>query len=279
MLKSCTLCGHRCQVNRRSGQKGRCRSTDEILISSYGPHFGEEGPVSGWAGSGTIFLSGCNLDCVFCQNAEISQLGQGITVSPERLAEIMVSLQNMGCHNINLVSPTHYVPGLLNAIYLAAEAGLTLPIVYNSGGYDSLETIDLLDGIVDIYMPDMKYGDATVGFQYSRCVDYPAVNLAAVKRMFDQVGDLKISEQGIAEQGLLIRHLVLPNGMAGTGEVLRFVAQNLSTNTYINLMDQYYPAYKAHQYPDINRKLTNREFQEAITLAEEHGLKRIDGFV
>ncbi len=247
------------------------------MVSSYGPHFGEEAPLVGQYGSGTIFFTHCNLRCAFCQNYTISQLGEGNTVGSEELAEIMLSLQKRGCHNINLVSPTHVVPHILDALELAASMGLHLPLVYNSGGYDAEETLKLLDGIVDIYMPDMKYSDKKTAEQLSGVIDYPKVNRAAIKEMHRQVGDLQI-EQGIARRGLLVRHLVLPNRLAGTKEVLRFLAREVSANTYLNIMVQYHPCYRAFDIPLLARPVLRQEFHEAIELAHQQGLDRLDKY-
>ena len=247
-----------------------------MVISSYGPHFGEEAPLVGRRGSGTIFFTYCNLRCVFCQNYTISQLGEGRAVDREELAGMMLSLQARGCHNINLVSPTHVVPYILDALELAVSRGLHLPLVYNSGGYDSVETLGLLDGIVDIYMPDMKYSDEKTAEQLSGIKDYPKVNKAAVKEMHRQVGDLEIDKQGVAQRGLLVRHLVLPNRLAGTQEVVRFLAQEISTNTYLNIMAQYHPGYKAFDIPQLARAVNRQEFLEAIDLAHQQGLNRLD---
>ncbi len=246
------------------------------MISSYGAHFGEEAPLVGKHGSGTIFFTYCNLRCVFCQNYTISQLGEGNKTDKEELARIMLSLQARGCHNINLVSPTHVVPYILDALELAASMGLHLPLVYNSGGCDSVETLELLDGIVDIYMPDMKYSDEKTAEQLSGIKDYPKVNRAAIKEMHRQVGDLQIDEEGIAQRGLLVRHLVLPNRLAGTGEVVRFLAQEVSTNTYLNIMAQYHPCHKAFDIPLLSRPVLRQEFQEALGLAHQQGLERLD---
>ncbi len=246
------------------------------MVSSYGPHFGEEAPLVGRHGSGTIFFTSCNLRCVFCQNYTISQLGEGSKIDNEELAGMMLSLQARGCHNINLVSPTHVVPYILDALELAAGMGLYLPLVYNSGGYDSVETLQLLDGIVDIYMPDMKYSDAKTAEELSGIKDYPSINKAAIKEMRRQVGDLEIDEEGIARRGLLVRHLVLPNRLAGTEEVMRFLAQEVSTNTYINIMAQYHPCHKAFDVPQLSRSVNHREFCEAINLAHQQGLDRLD---
>ncbi|GAH79808.1 unnamed protein product, partial [marine sediment metagenome] len=230
------LCPRHCGVNRLAGKSGKCHITSQVVISSYGPHFGEEAPLVGKHGSGTIFFTYCNLQCVFCQNYAISQLGEGRAVDSEELAGMMLSLQAKGCHNINLVSPTHVVPYIVDALELAVSKGLYLPLVYNSGGYDSVETLGLLDGIIDIYMPDMKYSDEKTAEQLSGIKDYPKVNKAAVKEMHRQVGDLQMDKQGVAHRGLLVRHLVLPDRLAGTQEVVRFLAQEVSTNTYLNIM-------------------------------------------
>ncbi len=258
-----------------AGEKGKCQVTDQALVSSYGPHFGEEAPLVGRRGSGTIFFSYCNLKCIFCQNYTISQLGEGVPVSKEELARIMLSLQEKGCHNVNLVSPTHVVPHILEALELAVEQGLRLPLVYNTGGYDSLETLKLLDGVVDIYMPDMKYSDEKVAEKLSGVKNYPQVNRAAVKEMHRQVGDLEIVD-GIARRGLLVRHLVLPNNLAGTHEIVRFLAQEISPNTYLNIMAQYHPCYRAYELPELGRPITEEEFIRAQEEALRAGLKRLD---
>ncbi len=247
-----------------------------MMVSSYGPHFGEEAPLVGRHGSGTIFFTYCNLRCIFCQNYTISQLGEGSPVTREQLVQMMLFLQARGCHNINLVSPTHVVPYIVEALELAAGNGLCLPLVYNSGGYDSVETLRLLDGIVDIYMPDMKYSDGEIAGQLSGVKDYPLVNRAAIKEMHRQVGDLQIDGQGVAYRGLLVRHLVLPNGLAGTKGVARFLAREVSTNTYLNIMAQYHPCYRAFDRPQLGRPLNRQEFNEAIDLAQEQGLHRLD---
>ena len=232
----------------------------------------------GQHGSGTIFFTYCNLRCVFCQNYTISQSGEGSTIDRETLTRMMLSLQARGCHNINLVSPTHVVPHVLDALELAAGMGLHLPLVYNSGGYDAVETLELLDGIVDIYMPDMKYSDEKTAEQLSGIKNYPAVNKAAIKEMHRQVGDLQIDEQGIAQRGLLVRHLVLPNRLAGTGEIVSFLAQEVSNNTYLNIMAQYHPCYQAFDIPSLSRPLLRQEFQEALDLARQQGLSRLDKY-
>ena len=276
MLAECCLCPRHCGVNRLIGESGKCRTTSQAMVSSYGPHFGEEAPLVGRHGSGTIFFTFCNLRCIFCQNYSISQLGEGSVVGSEELAKMMLSLQAKGCHNINLVSPTHVVPCIMEALELAASDGLYLPLVYNTGGYDSVETLELLGGVVDIYMPDMKYSDEKTAEQLSGIKDYPQANQAAVKEMHRQVGDLQLDESGVAQRGLLVRHLVLPNRLAGTGEVVRFLAQEISTNTYLNIMAQYRPCYKAFDIPQLARPLNRQEFSEAIDLAHQHGLSRLD---
>ncbi len=277
MLKSCKLCPRECKIDKTARKRGFCRTGDKPFVSSWGPHFGEERPLVGSHGSGTIFFGYCNLGCIFCQNYEISHLGEGKEISVERLAEIMIELQNTGCHNINLVTPTHQMPMILRALSIAAQQGLAVPIVYNCGGYESLEAIKLLDGVVDIYMPDFKYADLEMSLRFSKAKDYPAVAKAVIKEMHRQVGDLVTDESGIALRGLLLRHLVLPEGIAGTREVVRFIAEEISKNTYINIMDQYYPCYKAFDHPPLDRRITREEFREAIRLAREAGLTRIDG--
>ncbi len=277
MLRSCRLCPRECKVDRTAGKQGFCRTGGEPFVSSWGPHFGEERPLVGSHGSGTIFFGNCNLGCIFCQNYEISHLGQGRKMSVDRLAEVMLELQGMGCHNINLVTPTHQMPMILRALSIAARAGLAVPIVYNCGGYESLEAIKLLDGVVDIYMPDFKYSDPAMSFKYSKAKDYPAVAKAVIKEMHCQVGDLAMGESGIALRGLLLRHLVLPGGIAGTREVVRFIAGEISKNTYVNIMDQYHPCYRAFDHPPLDRRITREEFAEGIKLAIEAGLTRIDG--
>ena len=269
------MCPRRCGVNRLAGESGECQVSTQVVVSSYGPHFGEEAPLVGGHGSGTIFFTYCNLHCSFCQNYTISQLGEGSPIDKEKLAKMMLSLQTKGCHNINLVSPTHVVPHILDALELAATKGLYLPLVYNSGGYDTIETLELLDGVVDIYMPDMKYSDEKIAEQLSGIKDYPKINKATVREMHRQVGDLQLDEQGIAQRGLLVRHLVLPNKLAGTEEVVRFLAEEVSANTYLNIMAQYHPCYKAFDMPQLARPLLRQEFYEAIDLAHQQGLYRV----
>lgn len=272
LLGSCALCARRCGVDRTKGEKGFCRSGMEPLVSSFFPHFGEEDPLRGSHGSGTVFLAQCNLRCIYCQNWELSHLGEGEPLTTEELARAMLHLQRLGCHNINFVTPTHFAPQLIEAVRLAAEKGLSLPIVWNCGGYESVEVLRLLEGIVDIYMPDIKYGQEDPARKYSAAPDYFEVAKAAVREMHRQVGDLQV-EGGLAVRGLLIRHLVLPNGLAGSREVLEFIAQ-LSRESYVNIMDQYHPCYKAHDYPELARRITRAEYDEVIALAESLGLSR-----
>jgi len=257
-------------------KKAVCRTGERAVVSSYHAHFGEESPLVGYHGSGTIFFSWCNLRCQFCQNYEISQLGHGREVEPEELALMMLHLQGQGCHNINFVSPTHVVPQILAALALATEKGLRVPLVYNTGGYDHLETLALLDGVIDIYMPDMKYSDEATARRLSKIKSYPGVNRQAVKEMHRQVGDLVLDEKGIAQRGLLVRHLVLPRGLAGTSQVVEFLAKEISTDTYLNVMDQYRPCYKTDQFPEISRRPTQQEIAEAVSLARRAGLTRLD---
>jgi putative pyruvate formate lyase activating enzyme len=276
-LADCDLCARYCHVNRFKTTKGAiCRTGERAVVNSYGPHHGEEDPLRGINGSGTIFFSWCSLRCVFCQNWEISHKGMGREVEAEELAGMMLSLQEQGCHNINFVTPSHVVAQIIAAINIAARRGLRLPLVYNSGGYDSPEALALLDGIIDIYMPDMKYGDSAIAHKYSRVRDYVEVNFAAVREMHRQVGDLQMDSQGIAQRGLLVRHLVLPGHLAGTDAVLAFLAREVSTHTYLNLMDQYHPCYRASENPPLDRDLSAAEYQEALELAERYGLKRLD---
>ena len=275
-LSCCTTCAWECKVDRRAGKMGICRTGEIARVSSYGAHMGEEDPLRGWAGSGTIFFSRCNLHCQFCQNYDISQTDAGQLTQPQEIAAMMLELQAAGCHNINLVSPSHVVPQIMAAVLIAAPAGLRLPLVYNTGGYDSSPTLALLDGVVDIYMPDMKYASPQIARHYSKIPGYPQVNQAGVREMHRQVGDLQIDERGIARRGLLVRHLILPNNLAGTQEILRFLAQEISQDTYLNLMDQYRPAFNARLYPRLNRRITAAEYKAALTMAADAGLCRLD---
>ena len=273
--KSCVLCPHHCRVNRFANERGFCRAGAQAVVSSYGPHFGEEAPLVGHGGSGTIFFSHCTLQCVFCQNCEISHYGIGDEVSPSELAWIMLSLQKKGCHNINLVSPTHYIPQIVHGLSLAVKEGLTLPLVYNTGGYDDLDTLKLLAGIVDIYMPDLKFGDNERAKKYTKAANYFDLATVAVKEMHRQVGCLKLDERQIAYRGLLIRHLVMPGNLAATDRVLRFIAEELPKETAVNIMAQYYPAYQAGHFPELATRITKKEYYDALRYAEELGLSNL----
>jgi len=261
-MSPCVLCPRQCKVDRSGGQTGFCGIADMPVVSSAGPHFGEESVLVGSGGSGTIFFAGCNLGCIFCQNFDISHHRHGQEVTIEQLAQSMLRLQRYCCSNINFVTPTHVIPAIVAALELARKSGLTLPTVYNTGGYDSVETLQLLEGFVDIYMPDMKYADAKVAEQLSAAPDYPQVNRAAVKEMHRQVGDLQV-ENGLATRGLLVRHLVLPENLAGSFETIDFLAEQISPTTTINVMAQYRPCYRASSYPLISRRPTLEEIQSA----------------
>ncbi len=276
LLESCKICPRECGVNRLKGEKGFCRTGRLAIVSSYNPHFGEEAPLVGKNGSGTIFISSCNLLCSFCQNYEISHLMEGTEVTADQLAYMMLELQRIGCHNINFVTPTHVVPQILEALLIAVKEGLSVPLVYNTGGYDKVETLRLLEGVFDIYMPDFKFWDSKWSKKYMNAPDYRERAIAAIKEMHRQVGDLLINEEGIAERGLIIRHLVMPNGIAGTEKIMEFIAKEISPNTYVNVMDQYRPCGRAPEDPVINRMITAYEYREAIEAAKKAGLKRLD---
>jgi putative pyruvate formate lyase activating enzyme len=275
-LAACDLCPHRCLVDRTAGERGRCRTGRWALVASAGPHHGEERPLVGSGGSGTVFFAACNLDCLFCQNAEISHQARGEEMGPEELAHLMLALQARGCENVNLVSPSHVLAQILEALLLAAEAGLRLPLVYNTGGYDAVDALALLDGVVDIYMPDMKFSSEEVAARLSGPADYVARNQAAVREMHRQVGDLRLDRRGVAEGGLLVRHLVLPQGLAGSAEVLGFLAEDISPATYLNLMDQYRPCFRAFEDERLARRITSQEYAEARAHASRVGLTRLD---
>jgi len=275
-FSDCDICAHACHIDRRAGELGTCKTGERARVSSYGPHLGEEDPLRGSRGSGTIFMTRCNLRCQYCQNHDISQTDSGYDVEPKDLASMMLELQARGCHNINFVSPSHVVPQIMAGVLIAAQAGLSVPLVYNTGGYDSLSTLALLDGVVDIYMPDMKYADPELAERYSKIKNYPQANQAAVKEMHRQVGDLQLDLRGIATRGLLIRHLILPDNLAGTDVIVKFLAEEISKDTYINLMDQYRPAYRAHHYPELTRRITQAEFDAAVKMAHDAGLNRLD---
>jgi len=273
-LKECRLCPRECKVDRLNGEKGVCRAGLEPMVSSAFPHFGEEPPLVGCHGSGTIFLTHCNLRCIFCQNYDISHLGNGEPMTSSNMARAMIRLQEMGCHNINFVTPTHYAPQIVSSLPEAIEKGLRLPIVYNCSGYESTEVIQLLEGVVDIYMPDAKYMNSEYSKRFSNAPDYPEVLKRVLREMQHQVGELTTDSQGIAEKGLLIRHLVMPHGVASSETLLRFIAEEISVHSYVNIMDQYRPEYRAHEYPEINRRITQEEYREAIQWAGRYKLYR-----
>jgi putative pyruvate formate lyase activating enzyme len=274
ILKECRLCPRECRVNRLNGEVGYCGAPNDLMISSAFPHFGEEPPLVGYQGSGTIFLTHCSLRCLFCQNYDISHEGSGERVNGHGIGRAMVRLQEMGCHNINFVTPTHYAPQIIASLPEAIEMGLRRPIVYNCSGYESMEVIRLLEGIVDIYMPDAKYMDEMPARRYSNAPDYPEILRKVLKEMHRQVGDLKINSAGIAERGLLIRHLVMPNGMASSEAALKFIAEEISIHSYVNIMAQYRPEYRAFDHPEISRRITHKEYMEAIQIAKGFHLYR-----
>ena len=271
-MSPCRLCPRNCGVMRLEGQKGFCGIGHDAVVSSFGPHFGEESPLVGRYGSGTIFFAGCNLGCIFCQNYDISHLWSGEEVSTDYIASLMLALEKRGCHNINFVTPTHVSPQIMEATQVARGKGLNVPTVYNCGGYESVETLKLLEGTIDIYMPDAKYADPRWAKKLSGAEDYPEVMKAAIKEMHRQVGDLVI-ENGIAVRGLLVRHLVMPNNVAGSKEIIAFIAEEISLDTYINVMDQYYPCYRAGEFGEINRRITYEEFNEVYSYAQSKGLR------
>ena len=274
LLESCRVCPRECGVNRLKNDKiGFCRSGLNPAVSSASPHHGEEPPLSGTKGSGTIFFANCNLRCVYCQNYPISQMGKGNERTTAELACQMLWLQEQGCHNLNLVTPTHFMPQILKAFGIAKERGFDLPIVYNTSGYDSVEALRLLDGIVDIYLPDMRYSDGKVALRYSIAPHYPEINRAAIREMHRQVGNLALDENGIAKRGLIVRHLVLPNRNSGTEELMKFLAGEISKDVYVSLMSQYFPAYKAHENKDLSRRITAEEYEEACQIMLKYGLE------
>jgi len=276
LLSSCTLCPRNCGVNRLDGEKGFCDTGRKAKVASYNAHFGEEAPLVGRYGSGTIFISACNLRCTFCQNFDISHQNEGVEVEPEDMAAMMMSLAERGCHNINFVTPTHVVPQLLEALLHAVEMGLSIPLVYNSGGYDRRETLEILNGVFDIYMPDFKFWDGKWAERFCQAPDYKEMAATAIQEMHRQVGDLFIDDQGVAVRGLLVRHLVMPGNIAGTEKIMEFLAREISTKTYVNVMDQYRPCGTAHRDESINRRLTAREFHRAMDVARSAGLERLD---
>jgi len=275
ILKNCEICPRKCHVNRLKGEKGYCKLGYLPKISAYHPHFGEESVLVGKYGSGTIFMTSCNLSCIYCQNYEISQLRVGREISFDELGEIMIELQNLKCSNINFVTPTPQIPAILKSIQIAIEKGLKIPLVYNTSAYDSLDVLKILEGIFDIYLPDAKYSDNKISLKYSNVQDYFEIMKKAIKEMHRQVGDLTLNNEGIAIKGLMIRHLILPNNLAGSEKIFEFIAKEISKDTFINIMDQYWPAYKAYQYPEISRRINENEFKEVINLAKKFGLRRL----
>jgi putative pyruvate formate lyase activating enzyme len=275
-LEECRLCPRACGVNRLQDEKGFCETGRRAAVAGYNAHFGEEAPLVGTHGSGTIFVSSCNLLCSFCQNFEISHGREGIEIEPEQMAGMMIQLAQMGCHNINIVTPSHVVPQVLEALPKAIDKGLRIPLVYNSSGYDSVETLRLLDGIFDIYMPDFKFWDNTFAQRYCGAPDYREVAVQALREMHRQVGDLVLDDRGVAVRGLIVRHLVMPNQVAGTGEIVNFLAEKISSNTYVNIMDQFRPCGGALSDSLINRRINAQEFREATGKAKKAGLKRLD---
>lgn len=276
-LSACDICPRLCRVDRRQGPLGVCRTGIRARVASYGPHFGEESPLVGCNGSGTVFFSFCSLLCVFCQNYGISHLGEGEEVSARQLAAIFLSLERMGCHNLNLVTPTHVTPQVLEGLAVAAARGFSLPVVYNCGGYERIETLRELDGVVDIYMPDVKFVDPEAAARYCAAADYPDVVRAAVREMNRQVGPLRVDRRGIAVRGLIVRHLVMPGDASGTRRVVDFLADEIGEDVFLNLMDQYRPCGRAGDFPGIDRRTTAEEWREAREYAVSRGLRRLDG--
>ncbi len=274
-LKHCEVCPNFCRVDRTVGETGRCRSADGITVSAADLHFGEEPCLVGSGGSGTIFLTACNLSCVFCQNYDISQLDRGRPVTEGELVRLMISLQIRGAENINLVSPTHQAPQLFEAVRRARTEGMRLPVVYNCGGYENPEFLRELEGLVDVYMPDFKYGDDKAALTYSGITNYMAYCTASLKEMRRQVGELRLNGRGVAEKGVLVRHLVLPGGLAGSKAVIDFLVSELSPDTYLNVMDQYHPAYRAREYPPLARRVPRHEVEEVVRYAHARGMKRV----
>ena len=276
ILKSCTLCPRTCGIDRLSGDTGICKTGKRAWVSSYNPHFGEEEPLVGRHGSGTIFFTHCNLLCLFCQNFDISHQNHGQKVSDEALAAMMLALQNQGCHNINFVTPSHVVPQILSAVEIAVKKGLSVPLVFNTGGYDQVDTLRLLEGVIDIYMPDFKFWDPQLGESACRAGNYPDIVRKALLEMHRQVGDLQVDKEGIAQRGLLVRHLVLPEGLAGTRNIMKFIAQRLSRHTYVNIMSQYRPCGRAAEVEGLDSSLTTEDYHLAVQAAHEEGIHRLD---
>jgi putative pyruvate formate lyase activating enzyme len=276
ILNSCTLCPRKCKVNRLTGETGVCKTGEKAYVSSFNAHFGEEDPLVGSHGSGTIFFTHCNLLCIFCQNYDISHLGHGEETSNEQLAGIMLHLQNKGCHNINFVTPSHVVPQILSAVEIAIPDGLSVPLVYNTGGYDSVKTLKLLEGVFDIYMPDFKFWNSEIAKTICNAEDYPEIAQKALMEMYRQVGDLVTDNRGIAESGILLRHLVLPSGLSGTREIMRFIARKISLNTYVNIMPQYRPCGRAGEVKELSVYLSQKDYEAALQTAKKEGIERLD---
>lgn len=272
LLENCSICPRKCKVNRLKNQLGYCKSGLNPKIYSYLAHQGEEPPISGTRGSGTIFFSNCNMSCVYCQNYEFSQLGAGNETSLDELAQIMLQMQAKGCHNINLVTPTHTMPQIISALALAIPKGLNIPLVYNTSGYELREIIALLEGIVDIYLPDMRYANSEMAVKYSQAPDYPKFNQSAVKEMHRQTGIAQINQAGLIEKGMIIRHLVLPENISGTDSTMKFISEEISSETYISLMSQYMPLYKSNRFTEISRRITRQEYAHVQATMEEYGL-------
>ena len=271
-LKRCAICPRRCGIDRPSGKSGYCRAPLDPVLYSYIQHHGEEPALSGSEGSGTIFFAYCNMKCVYCQNYQFSQLDNGEKITIERLASIMLDLQRSGCHNINLVSPTHYVPQILTALEIAVKEGLKIPIVYNTSGYDSPDTIKMLDGIIDIYLPDMRYSDNVMAIRYSDTPNYVECNRSSIEEMQSQVGDLTLDKDGIARSGLIIRLLVMPSEVSGTKQSLKFIRDHISKNSYLSIMSQYYPTFKAYNFTEISRRIEKGEYDNVVDEAFSLGL-------
>jgi putative pyruvate formate lyase activating enzyme len=272
MLARCEICPRRCKVNRLKGEKGFCRTGTNAIVYSYMSHRGEEPPISGEKGSGTVFFANCNMACCYCQNFQFSQQGQGRGLTAHELSCLMIELQENGCHNINLVSPTHVMPQIISALEIAAGRGLKIPLVYNTGGYELPEMIGLLDGIVDVYLPDMRYADAEAALAYSHAVDYPKFNQAAVREMYRQVGLACFDEQEMIERGVIVRHLVLPENISGTEKIMKFLAEEISPDIHVSLMSQYFPCYRALECKELSRRISREEFEAAQAQMEKYGL-------
>ncbi|MFH0762575.1 MAG: radical SAM protein [Candidatus Omnitrophota bacterium] len=272
MLEACSICPRKCGVNRLKGEKGFCKTGLKPYVYSFMAHHGEEPPISGKKGSGTIFFSNCNMSCLYCQNYEFSQRGQGREVDFQELSSMMLELQKAGCHNLNLVTPTHIMPQILAALKIAVSGGLKIPVVYNTGGYELPQVIKMLEGIVDVYLADMRYADEDAATKYSSAPDYPGYNRESVKEMYRQVGTAEIEESGIIKRGLVIRHLVLPHQVSGVDKIMRFIKEEISQDTYISLMSQYLPYYKASAFKDISRRITKDEYEEAKSSLQKYGL-------